>query len=95
MKLIRFRVVLAILLVLGILGTFEIVRSANVFELSHWYAGSGIAMNGEMYTLGGSAGQPLSGHSQGGNFDLSSGFWFPGMNVPLQQNERIFLPLVE
>lgn len=86
-----------LLLGVGLLFTAALIAAAasQAFDLSWWTVdGGGLTVSsGGDYTLGGTIGQPDAGHSTGGAYTLSGGFWVARALV--EPIYGIYLPLVQ
>ncbi len=68
--------------------TATVVQAAS-YELPRWViSGGGGFLAGGNYTLNGTIGQPVAGSIGGGNYSLTSGFWWEVLSPNFWQ----FLP---
>jgi hypothetical protein len=67
-----------LIIIVLLLSSFTLVfgQSGGGYDLSwHTIAGGGGTSSGGNYTAASTIGQPAAGHSSGGTFEVSSGFW--------------------
>ena len=83
-----------ILLALAIPRSQTYARSTATYELVKNYIGPGGGGSAGSYSISSSIGQPVVGEVSAGNYTLGGGFWGGGIIVPVQNNYRVYLPVV-
>ena len=93
-RIVFLAVVLALLSSPAVISSAEPAAPQATYELVKSYIGPGGGGSAGIYSISSSIGQPAAGEVSAGNYTLGDGFWGGGIIVPVQNNYRVYLPLV-
>ena len=86
--------ILFIMLALGLILLFSVAALADVaddYGLDWWVIASGGSAEGDGYTLDSAIGQPMTGASSAGGYELYSGY----LSGELEESPQLYLPLIQ
>lgn len=93
-RIVFLAVVLALLSSPAVISSAKPAAPQATYELVKSYTGPGGGGSAGIYSISSSIGQPAAGEVSAGNYTLGDGFWGGGIIVPVQNNYRVYLPLV-
>ncbi|HSQ26593.1 MAG TPA: hypothetical protein VLM80_05665 [Anaerolineales bacterium] len=84
------KISLAAALLLALIGIVSVSAASSLFHIEWWvFTGGGGRIGADDIQLESSLGEPITGHSMGGDISLDSGSW-----TEVLEPQRLFLPVI-